>query len=193
MNRSDIEKAADKLIRELGINEMPIPVEKIAVHAGCQVKAFDDDKDGVSGVFMVQNSVPVIGYNCNQSPVRQRFTIAHELGHFILHNHNDPNEVYVDHNTYPLFRDQNSSTGASIIEQQANAFAAALLMPEKLVVEEIRNINFDFTDESPALSELALKFNVSTMAMSIRLVNLHLVHGNSPNKRKTTPFRDIDF
>lgn len=192
MNRSDIEKAAEKLIEELGINEAPIPVEKIAEHAGCQVKAFDDDKDGVSGVFRMQNSVPVIGYNCNQSSVRQRFTIAHELGHFILH-HNDPNEVYVDHITYPLFRDQNSSTGSSVVEQQANAFAAALLMPEKMVVEQIRNIKLDFTDDSPALADLATKFNVSAMAMSIRLVNLHLVHGNSATKRKTTPFRDIDF
>jgi hypothetical protein len=66
-------------------------------------------------------------------------------------------------------------------------------MPEKLVVEEIKNLNMDLTDESPALAELARKFNVSTMAMSIRLVNLHLVHGNGSNKRKITPFQGFDF
>jgi Zn-dependent peptidase ImmA (M78 family) len=193
MTRKDIEKYAERLLAELGINEMPIPVNKIAEHAGCQVKAFDDDKDGVSGVFMVNNSIPMIGYNSNQSPVRQRFTIAHELGHFILHSHNDPKEVYVDHNTFPLFRDENSSTGASIVEQQANAFAAALLMPERLITEEVKNLNLDLTDESAELTELAKKFNVSIMAMSIRLVNLHLVHGNGSNKRKTTFFRDSEF
>lgn len=192
MNRKDIEKAAERLIEALGINETPVPVDRIAAHAGCTVKPFDDDKDGVSGVFMVTNSVPTIGYNSNQSPVRQRFTIAHELGHFILHNSNDPQEVFVDHNTYPLFRDENSSTGASIIEQQANAFAAALLMPERLVTQEIKNLHLDLTDESAELTELARKFNVSLMAMSIRLVNLHLVHGNGSNKRKTTFFRDTD-
>ena len=193
MNRTDIEKAAEKLIDELGISEMPIPVEKIAEHAGCIVKPFDDDKDGISGVFMVKNSVPTIGYNSKQSLVRQRFTIAHELGHFVLHNNNDPRNVYVDHNTYPLFRDQNSSTGSSLIEQQANAFAAALLMPEKLVVNEVKNLNVDLTDESPALSELASKFNVSMMALSIRLATLHLIHGNGPNKRKTTSYSDFSF
>jgi len=193
MNRKDIEKKAEKLIDDLGINAIPISVDKIAVHAGCQVKPFNDDKDGVSGVFMVKDGVPMIGYNGNQSPVRQRFTIAHELGHFILHNSNDPREVFVDHNTFPLFRDENSSTGASIIEQQANAFAAALLMPEKFVTAEIKNLNLDLTDESPALTELAKKFDVSLMAMSIRLVNLHLVHGNGSNKRKTTSFGNFDF
>ena len=143
MTRKDIEKYAEKLLEELGINEMPIPINKIAEYAGCQVKAFDDDKDGVSGVFMVNKSIPMIGYNGNQSPVRQRFTIAHELGHFILHSHNDPKEVYVDHNTFPLFRDENSSTGASLVEQQANAFAAALLMPERLIAEEVKKLNLD--------------------------------------------------
>ena len=189
MNRKEIEKAAEKLIQDLGINEAPIPVQQIAEGIGCLVKAFRDDTDGVSGVFMMNNNTPMIGYNSNQSEVRQRFTIAHELGHYILHNNNDPKEVFVDHKTLALFRDENSSTGSSKIEQQANAFAAALLMPERFVTEEVKNINVDLTDESPELSRLAKKFNVSTIAMSIRLMNLHISNGHDSDKRKITSFR----
>lgn len=198
MIRKDIEKAAEKLIEELGINERPVPVDKIAQHKGCVVKHFDDDRDGISGVLMVNENVPTIGYNYNQSKVRQRFTIAHELGHFILHSNNDPKEVFVDNHTYNhtylLFRDHNSSTGSSVIEQEANAFAAALLMPQKFLAEEIKNLHFDLSDEdSPALAELALKFNVSTLAMSIRLANLHLVQSHSPNKLKGPSFKGFNF
>jgi len=67
-------------------------------------------------------------------------------------------------------------------------------MPEKLVVNEVRNLNVDLTDdESSALNDLAAKFNVSTMAISIRLATLHLIHGNSSNKRKTTSYKNLDF
>lgn len=196
MKRNDIEKEAQKLIDALNINAAPVEIEKIAEYAGCTVKPFDDDKDGVSGIFMFNNKVPTIGYNNNQSPVRQRFTIAHELGHYILHSDNDPKEVYVDNNAFlPLFRDENSSTGTSLIEQQANAFAAAILMPEKFVAEEIKNLKLDLTDESPEIADLAKKFNVSLMAMSIRLANLHLVQSNAigTNKRKTTIYRDLEL
>ncbi|MDF2449442.1 MAG: ImmA/IrrE family metallo-endopeptidase [Bacteroidota bacterium] len=195
MNRKDIEKVAEDLIQEFGITTRPVPVHIIANNKGCVVKEFDDDKNGVSGVFMVNDNVPTIGFNVNQSKVRQRFTIAHELGHFMLHSINDPNEVFVDNNAFaPLFRDENSSTGTHILEQQANAFAAALLMPEKFVVEEIKNMNLDLSDDEPnGLKELASKFNVSELAMSFRLVNLHLVQNNNINKRKADTFKNFNF
>lgn len=197
MNRKDIETAAEKLIEEFGIKETPVPVHEIAASKGCYVQHFIDDRDGrdgLSGVFMVNDNVPTIGFNYDQSKVRQRFTIAHELGHFILH-YNDPKEVFVDNKPYALFRDYNSGTGSDIMEQQANAFAAALLMPQRFLVEEIKKLDIDLDltdDESPGLAKLADKFNVSKLAMSIRLANLDSVR-HSYTKRRITPFRDLDF
>jgi Zn-dependent peptidase ImmA (M78 family) len=57
-------------------------------------------------------------------------------------------------------------------EQEANAFAAALLMPIRLVQREIKNYNgFDLSDNS-MITELAKKFDVSMQAMSYRIFRL---------------------
>jgi hypothetical protein len=65
------------------------------------------------------------------SPIRDNFTIAHELGHYLLHYpHQAPLSREVSFNRY----------GASLIEQQANAFAAAFLMPREEFAEVRRNL-----------------------------------------------------
>lgn len=71
-----------------------------------------------------------IGFNPTESKTRQRFTIAHELGHFELHKQDSG--LFVDKEFKMLFRDQNSSSGEIRKEQEANAFAAAILMPENI-------------------------------------------------------------
>jgi len=63
-------------------------------------------------------------YNDPHPLVRQRFSIAHEIGHFILHQ--KQGQLFID-KTYKVFlRDQLSSSGENIQEIQANQFAAAL-------------------------------------------------------------------
>jgi Zn-dependent peptidase ImmA (M78 family) len=75
---------------------------------------------------------------------------------------------------YVAFRDDESSAGSDGEEVEANAFGAALLMPARLVREEIKKHDLDLDDEDD-LSALARKFNVSTSAISYRLVNLGLL------------------
>ncbi len=68
------------------------------------------------------------------STVRQRFTIAHELGHFFLHRASST--VFVD--AAPIFfRDESSSNGSQREEIEANAFAAELLMPEDAIRQRL--------------------------------------------------------
>lgn len=74
---------------------------------------------------------------------------------------------------YVAFRDDKSSEGSDKEEVEANAFGAALLMPARLVREEIKKNDLDLDDEDD-LNALAKRFNVSTAAMSYRLVNLGL-------------------
>lgn len=103
--------------------------------------------------------------NADHAPVRQRFTCAHELGHYyrVLLSH--PNLDL----TFLFRRDDLSSCGTDRDEIYANQFAAALLMPEELVTVIHRAL--------PDPVELAAQFNVSPQAMSNRLATLNLVRG----------------
>ena len=111
----------------------------------------------------------MIGYNRSHVPVRQRFTIAHEIGHYVLHRKSG--DLFIDRHHKVFARDKSSSRGEDEKEVEANAFAAALLMPEELVEEELDRIGFDLGDEAD-VRELANKFNVSTQSMLFRLTNL---------------------
>lgn len=165
-----IEKQAQKILTDLNIESLPIPIHNIIESRGIAMKAYDLGDD-VSGLLVIESGKGVIGYNPNELMVRQRFTIAHELGHYELHRHED--ELFVDKNFKVLFRDQNSSKGEIKKEQEANAFAAAILMPEHLVRREIEKNSFDLTDED-SMKKLAKTFHVSLPAMTFRISNLGL-------------------
>ena len=110
----------------------------------------------------------VIGVESNQPETRQRFTIAHELGHFLLH---EGDQVHVDRQFRLNYRSAKSSTAEDVEEIEANAFAAAILMPERLLRVDAGRLQFDIEDEE-AVRELAIRYNVSTQAMAIRLLNM---------------------
>lgn len=138
--------------------------EAIAKKIGVNV-LYENLEDEISGVLVVKDDTPVIFVNSTHHSNRQRFTIAHELGHHILHK---PTGVHVDKGFTLAFRSPKSSTGEDLQEIEANQFAAELLMPRegiekylaKYGVKEIR----DFVVE-----ELATFFEVSQQAMTIRL------------------------
>jgi Zn-dependent peptidase ImmA (M78 family) len=166
---SHIEAQARRILHEAGIVAVPIPIEKLAFRIGLNVEAVDLG-DEVSGVLILNNGTGTIGYNWAHPHVRQRFTIAHEIGHYVLHQADD--QLFIDRQYTAVFRrDQDSSSGEHRREIEANRFAAALLMPENLVLKEISRLDFDLGDER-ALTDLASKFQVSTQAMSLRLSNM---------------------
>lgn len=82
--------------------------------------------------------------NKNDTAERQRFSIAHEIGHFVLHR-NDPDFCVLEEEEFsadivPLFagkansfRDSLSSYGVSRLEKEANRFASLLLLPTNLL------------------------------------------------------------
>ncbi len=129
--------------------------------------------DDLSGVLIVEGETRVIGFHASHAPVRQRFTIAHEIGHYILHVKPNQSRLFVDR-FVAYRRDDEQNKGKDTEEIEANAFAAALLMPEALVRGEITKHGYDLDDEED-VAELARRFNVSPMAMSYRLINLGLL------------------
>jgi Zn-dependent peptidase ImmA (M78 family) len=171
MNLKLIEKKAAQIVKEFNGNTIPVDVKLIAKEIGLEIKA-QDLGDNVSGVLFIDKGKGVIGYNPSESPVRRRFTIAHEVGHYVLHRLNK--ELFVDHKQFKaVFRDSESSTGEFAQEREANAFAAALLMPRDLLIKEIENTPFDLGGDD-LISGLAKIFRVSTQAMAYRMANLNL-------------------
>ena len=153
--------------RLLGNNPIiPVPIESIVQAQGIKLLPYDLG-DEISGVLIFENGGATIGYNKNESKVRNRFTIAHELGHFELHK---GKEIFVDKDFSVMFR--NNKDGEKPREEaEANDFAACILMPTNFVLAELQNIRFDYTDDN-AIKELAKKFDVSSIAMSLRISHL---------------------
>lgn len=186
-NRS-ISNIAYNLLKKYGFTSPAIDVRELAENKlGMKIK-YERFGDSISGVLAVKNGVPTIGVNSDQGKYRQRFTIAHEIGHYVLKH--DRNGLFVDHykkhfSGKLLFRNEETSTGEINQEREANAFAAALLMPEPMIRKEIEKMSetagaFDLSFEEEEgegknfISQLAAKFEVSQQAMSFRFLNLRI-------------------
>lgn len=179
MSRPDLSQfgpaeAAAWVIDHLGIADPPVDVRAAAESLGFPVQGLGDLGEDVSGAFVSHPGGGVIAVNRGHHLVRRRFTIAHELGHGLLHKGRMP--LFVDKSYAVAFRDRRSSTGEVRMEREANAFAAALLMPEgmvRAVADELAwTHGLDMGGGGGALRELAKRFKVSQEAMSYRLANL---------------------
>ena len=157
-------------LEALGIRTPPIPLDKVGEHLGAKIRRAPLD-DELSGVIFIRDNIPIIGINAIHHPNRQRFTLAHELGHLVLHKNFITNMVHVDKNFPFLLRDSKAATGTDRIEIEANQFAAELLMPEMMVLRELESYKLDIDDEI-LLNELGIKFLVSKQAMSYRIQNI---------------------
>lgn len=158
-----IESRAETILKKAGITTVPVLVEEIA--AKYQLLISRAPHKNFSGMLIRKDGRALIGVNSSEPEVRQRFTVAHELGHFFLHPNQD---AFVD------YRDNKSGIMRTPREKQANMFAAALLMPRKLLLRDFKAIAKNgFSDEE--LCDLATRYNVSEDAMRFRLINLNIV------------------
>lgn len=118
---------------------------------------FDDEMESsISGSLIKdkENNKWVLRVNSKHHPKRQRFTMAHEYAHFILHK--DTRGSFVDEEIF--FRKDKSSS----IEYNADKFASELLMPEDLFLKAVRE------DGIKDVKELSNLFEVSAMAVKLR-------------------------
>lgn len=106
-----------RVLLQEGVTELPVKITALCRQMGIRVSYFDpvDDSDGYSTIWMGR---PRIFVSRQSSPERQRFTIAHELGHILL-GHVGEYEMI---NREPSPED-------NPIEQEANVFASRLLAP----------------------------------------------------------------
>lgn len=129
-------------------------------------------EDELSGLLIIHGNAKLIGVETSHSQVRKRFTLAHELGHYILHSNDS--KMFVDTAIFKRQSDGGYTTREERMEKEANNFAANILMPEIIVSREVKSFYRDLNDEEN-VAELAKKFGVSLPAMTFRLINLGII------------------
>jgi len=179
VRKKHIRSLVEKILLDRQIKKPHIPVEAIVKSLAVEIRT-DRVDDGLSG-FLVRSTDSghaVIGVNARHSEGRRRFTIAHELGHYLLH---EGEVVHFDGHrpgfTVNLRSSDNFSAGDSDIEREANLFAAELLMPARFLERDPRIKRIDLFDEKneAILEDLAKEYKVSVQALTYRLANLGLI------------------
>ena len=140
----------DALASALNLQVVYRPLQRVMISGSPESVAGKIEKIDSRGQFGIT-------INSSDSQRRQRFTLAHEIAHYVLHRGMIGNGI-TDHGLY-------RSRLGSQIETQANRYAADMLMPASLVKAEWKNGN-------RSINVLARKFNVSEDAMRIRLGQL---------------------
>ena len=171
-DRTPSEEAEALLVR-LNIIKVPVPVERIAKAQGAVLRYEPLDEE-LSGMIYLKQDTPRIVVNALHHPNRQRFTIAHEIGHLILHREHISTAVHVDKEfriDFRLNRDTKSTLGTDYIEIEANQFAASILMPRSFIERLMEDKEYDFDNEGP-IRDLARRLRVSKQALQYRIGNL---------------------
>lgn len=157
-------RKAQELLARQRVDTAPVPVEKLAAAVGAAIR-FEPFAGELSGLVHRNDDGAVIGVNSMHSLPRQRFTIAHEIGHLILHKSED---FHIDEQSPIRFRNQASSQASDPAEIEANQFAAELLMPAGLLSQDLKNAPIG-SDPEAVVADLAEHYEVSEQAMAIRL------------------------
>jgi Zn-dependent peptidase ImmA (M78 family) len=162
-------RAAEKGLSPTGAS-LPALVEK-AFGADVGVVALDEGFDGLAAS---SDEAKLIVLGTSQVPARQRFTLAHELGHLLA---GDDQGVHLDKDIYDKTQAKDPS------EMRANNFASAFLMPEDTLRSAVGTAGL--TEDS--FAALSCELQVSPSALAIRLQQLRLIDaGTCDRYRKTT-------
>lgn len=169
MNRNQIREKSDNLLKEFGCSNYPIDIFSLVESVGLNI-IFEEMEDDHSGFLLIEKGKGTVAINSKHHSNRQRFTAAHELGHYVLHAQGlSSDKFFVD---TAFQRSAVSSTGSNTVEIEANRFAAEILMPKEILKVAVTKMA-PLTDLS--IYQLALDFEVSEQAMTLRLVNLRLI------------------
>lgn len=164
---------AQKKLQELRekFNEIPVPVIAIAKELGIKIYEASDFSRTQSGSIKKEKGRYVIYLNGLDHPTRKRFTIAHEIGHFLLHRDylNQGNEAITEIKQ-PVTELNRPADPTPMNEAErkreieANRFAAELLMPSEEFKEAFKQAN--------NVEDIADKFYVSSSAVAVRAKDL---------------------
>jgi Zn-dependent peptidase ImmA (M78 family) len=167
ISHDTIEELARQIVTDSGMDPMDfgsLDVTKLAQSLGCTVEEVDFDPDTISAKAQKRaDGTYLIQVSRKDGPKRQRFSIAHEVSHIVLHD----DEEFVEYRK-PL--SDYDDPAMLYKEVQANMLASALLMPKDLVKK--------VWEETKDIDDLAEIFKVSRSAAYYRLDNLQLLNGD---------------
>jgi len=147
------------------LSNFPVKLGQLAKNLGVTIKVSNLPL-GISGQIKNENGKYIIRINRYEARERQRFTIAHELAHYLLHRHiiDTSDDGITDTILYRSGASEN-------VEYQANRLAADIVMPLDLIEKKLDE-EFDGIITEETIESLAASFQVSKAAMEIRLTNL---------------------
>ncbi len=177
VRRKYVRTLVERILNVNGIDKPPVPVENLVATLGADLR-YEPANDDLSG-FLIRdpkkNQRAIIGVNLNHATNRKRFTVAHELGHFLMHQ---GDMVHVDRFNAVFqvkLRSEEASKGTDIEEIEANLFAAELLMPASFLKLDLDSMQPQDIEDEEALRKLASIYEVSLQALTFRLVYLGYV------------------
>ncbi|HEV2800972.1 MAG TPA: ImmA/IrrE family metallo-endopeptidase [Pyrinomonadaceae bacterium] len=153
------------------VKEAPVPVERIASLYGIHLR-YMPFKGSMAGLAYAAQDMKVIGINSNHETPKQRFIIAHELGHLVQfrnEGHDDP-RLQLDRNTSPL-RYKNIDKHAYANEVNVNDFASKLLIPFGMLKDDLGNKDIEPENEE-MIARLASKYEVPPPVIYYRLIKV---------------------
>ena len=146
-------EAAWRIVHDVMADGVPVNLGRICQRLNMEVVQVEA-VDTFCGGIRRTNDRYQISLNANHHPNRQRFTLAHEIVHYLEHRHQIGDGIIDDE-----LRRSGLSTG---MEVEANRLAAEILMPDEILEKA-------FLDEEPDLEKLARQLRVSKQALAIRL------------------------
>ncbi len=163
----EIERLAVEELRKRGLYRAPVDVRLLAHELKLEIYSASFKNPSISGLIRKEKigetscEQTVIYYNREHHSNRVRFTIAHEIGHYLL-GHLEQNPDGITDDQLDMYRrDDNHDNPRYRLEVAANKFAAALLMPRDLVISS-------WKETSGNIDEMARRFQVSAVAMGYR-------------------------
>ncbi len=149
-----------KIAEQYYIKKLPFDIERLISLLGIEV-CFEDLEKSISGYIENRTSGWIIAVNKYHSPRRQRFTLAHECCHYLLHKEEIEKNKHI---SKTLFRDKTTND----MENEANRFASEILIPEEEFKKQVEMGKRNFQD-------LASIFNVSIAAVRYRAYKLNYI------------------
>lgn len=159
MDKANFDEAialANKILEENYVQTPPVQVDDIARNYHLKIIEADFKKFSGAVAGFIDPETSTIYVNKDDPDTRKAFTIAHELGHYLLHK-----EILIpDNSKYRvLYRKPLGQINSDPLEKEANCFAAHLLVPKKLLDK--------YKDED--INVIAKIFGVSDDVIGFRL------------------------
>lgn len=161
VKRRNAAEDAEHILADYWDGRLPVDPAHIARALGLRVVTALLPADRSGALVKTREEAPTILMNAADSFRRQRFTCAHEIGHYVKRPDHPDEYEYID------YRDALASQGTNREEIYANKFAAALIMPAR----EVRRLAAEGLNDL----EMASRFDVSVEAMQYRLQNLGIL------------------